>query len=93
MLPVAERLPDHHLVDTARHILEVVSLHHHRDAAGDLDILDGTTHLGLGFGESLAVFHRDGAGDFVEMLLEQHLHLEQGLNAVLGRSSAPLGAA
>ena len=52
----AERLADHHLVDAAGNVFEVVALHHHRNAAGDFDVLDGAAHLGFGFGEGLAVF-------------------------------------
>jgi len=35
-----------------------VALHHHRDATGDFDILDGAAHLGFGFG-GFAVFLGD----------------------------------
>jgi hypothetical protein len=46
----AERLANHHLVDAAGNIFEVVALHHHGNAAGHFDILDGAAHLGFGFG-------------------------------------------
>ena len=87
----ADRLADHHLVDAAGDVFEVVALHHHRDAAGDFDVFDGAAHLGFGFGEGLAVFHGDDAGDVVDVLFEQHLQLEERLDAVFGRSAAPFG--
>ena len=34
---------------------------------------------------------RDDAGDVVDVLFEQHLQLEQRLDAVFGRSAAPFG--
>ena len=87
----AERLADHHLVDAAGDIFEIVALHHHGNAAGDFDVLDGAAHLGFGFGEGLAVFLGDDAGDVVDVIFEQHLQLEQRLDAVFGRSAAPFG--
>src|SRR6202049_501843 len=66
----AERLADHHLVDAAGNIFEVVALHHHRDAAGYFDVLDGAAHLSFGFGERLAVFLGEDAADFIEMIFE-----------------------
>ena len=87
----AERLADHHLVDAAGDIFEVVALHHHGNAAGDFDVFDGAAHFGFGFGESLAIFLRDDAGDVVDVIFEQHLQLEERLDAVFGRSAAPFG--
>ena len=87
----AERLADHHLVDAAGDVFQVVALHHHRNAAGDFHVFDGAAHLGFGFGEGLAVFRGDDAGDVVDVLFEQHLQLEQRLDAVFGRSAAPFG--
>ena len=87
----AERLADHHLVDAAGDVFEVVALHHHRNAAGDFDVFDRAAHLGFGFGESLAVFLSDDASDVVDVIFEQHLQLEERLDAVFGRSAAPFG--
>ncbi len=87
----AERLADHHLVDAAGNIFEVVALHHHGDAAGYFDVLDGAAHLGFGFGERLAVFLGEDAADVIEMIFEQHLELEERLDAVFRRSAAPFG--
>ena len=87
----AERLTDHHLVDAAGDVFEVVALHHHRNAAGDFDILDAAPHFGLRFSEGLAVFLRDDAGDVVDMIFEQHLQFEKRLDAVFGRGAAPFG--
>src|ERR1700732_2282363 len=78
----AERLGGHHLVDAAGNIFEVVALHHHRDATAYFDVLDGTAHLSFGFGERLAVFLGEDAADFIEMIFEQHLQLEERLDAV-----------
>jgi len=80
-----------HLIDAARHIFEVVALHHHGNATGDFDVFDCASHLGFGFGEGLAVFLRDDAGNVVEVIFEQHLQLEQWLDAVFGRRAAPFG--
>ena len=66
-------------------------MHHHGNAAGHFDVFDGAAHLGFGFGEGLAVFLRDDAGDVVDVIFEQHLQLEQRLDAVFGRSAAPVG--
>ncbi len=87
----AERLTDHYFVNATGDVFEVVTLHHHGDAAGDFDVLDPAAHFGFGFGEGLAIFLRDDAGDVVNMLFEQHLQLEEWLDAVFGRRVAPLG--
>ena len=84
-----ERLANHHLVDAASHVFEVVALHHHGNAAGDFDILDGPSKLGPGFGERFSVLARDGPAEVVNVLFEQHLELEQRLNTVLRRSPSP----
>src|ERR1022692_1401744 len=75
----AERLANHHLVDAADNILEVVPLHHHGNAAGDFDILDAAgdvvdvlfeKHLQLEewlnavFRRSAAPFREGGGGGF-----------------------------
>ena len=87
----AERLANHHFVDAARDVFEVVALHHHGNAAGDFDVLDGAAHLGFGFAEGLAVFLGDDAADLVEVIFEQQLQLEQRLDAVFGRRAPPGG--
>jgi hypothetical protein len=43
----AERLADHHFVDAAGDVFEVVALHHHGNAAGDFDVFDGAAHSAL----------------------------------------------
>ena len=85
----ADGLANHHLVDAASDVFEVVALHHHRDAAGHFHIFDGATHLSFGFGEGLAILRGDDASDVVDVLLEQHLELEERLDAIFGRSAAP----
>src|ERR1700688_2967226 len=87
----ADGLANHHLVDAAGDVFKVVSLHHHGDTAGDLHVFNRPAHFGFGFGESLAVFLRDDAGDVVEVIFEQHLQLKERLDAVFGRSAAPFG--
>ena len=74
----AEGLANHHFVDAAGHVFEVVALHHHGNATGDFDIFDGAAHFGFGFGEGLAVFLGDDAGDVVEVIFEQHFSLKSG---------------
>ena len=74
----AQRLADHHFVDAAGHVFEVVALHHHRNAAGDFDVFDGAAQLGLGFGERLAIFRGDDAGKFVDLLFENVFSLNSG---------------
>ncbi len=86
----AQRLADHNLVDSAGHVFEVVALHHGRDTAGNLNVFDGAAHFALGFSEGLAIFLSKDAGDVVEVIFEQHLQLEQRLNAVLSGRAAPL---
>src|SRR3984957_3297125 len=87
----AEGLGDHHFADAAGHVFKVVALHHHGDAAGDLHVFNRPAHFGFGLGECLAVFLSDDAGDVVEVIFEQHLQLEQRLDAVFGRSASPFG--
>ena len=65
-----QRLADHHLVDAARDIFQVVALHHHRNAAGHLHILDRAPHLRLRLGEGLAILLRNEAADVIEVILE-----------------------
>src|ERR1700676_132847 len=87
----SDGLADHHLVDAAGDVFEVIALHHHGNAAGDLDVLNRPAHLGFRFGEGLAIFLRDDAGDVVDVIFEEHLQFEERLDAVFGRSAAPFG--
>ncbi len=72
----AEWLADHHFVDAAGHVFEVVALHHHGNAAGDFDVLDGAAPLGFGLGEGLAVFLSDDAAQFVDVIFQKLLQFE-----------------
>ncbi len=65
-------------------------MHHHGNAASYFDVFDRAAHFGFGFGEGLAVFLRDDAGDVVDVVFEQHLQFEERLDAVFGRSAAPV---
>src|SRR6202044_3448972 len=87
----AEGLADHHLVDAAGDVFEVVALHHHGDATSYLNVFNRPAHLSFGFGEGLAIFLRDDAGDVVDVIFEQHLQLKQRLDAVFRGRAAPLG--
>src|SRR5213596_3860812 len=66
-----------------------VALHHHRDAAGDFDVLDRAPQLGFSFSESLPVFLRDDPAQFVKVILKKLLQLEERLNAVFRWRAAP----
>ena len=85
----AEGLADHHLVDAAGDVLGVVPLDHRRGPACHLDVLDGPAHLGARFADGLAGFHRDGAREVFDVLVEQRLQLEQILNPLADRNPPP----
>ena len=85
----SQRLADHDFVDPARHVFEVVALHQRGDPAGDLYILDAAPQFGTRFRQCLAVLGRGDTGNFVEMLFQQLLQLEQILNAVFRRRRPP----
>src|SRR5579864_1851434 len=87
----SERLPDHGFVDAARDIFKVVPLHHHGNAAGDFDVFNSAAKLGFGFSKGFAVFLRDDSRQLVNVILEKHFQLEEGLNAVLRGSASPGG--
>jgi len=78
-----------HFVHAGSHVLEVVALHHHGNAAGDFDIFDGAPKFGAGFRESLAIFDSDDSGEFVEIFFEEIPEREQVSNALAGRRAAP----
>ena len=83
------RLANHRFVNAAGDVLKIVALHHHRNAACDLDVFDSAAKLGFRFAERLPVFNRDQAAQFVEVLFEQHFQFEERLNSVFGRCAAP----
>ncbi len=87
-IPTGWRIID--LIDARRDVFEVVSLHEHRDAAGDLDIFDGAAHFAFGLGEGLAVFHDDSAGELVDVVFEQLFEREEILHAIARRRATPL---
>ena len=86
----AERLADHHLVDAARDVFEVVALHHRGNSAGHFHIFDGPAQFRLALGKRFAVFLRDDAAQLVQMIFEQHFQLEERLDAVFRRRAPPL---
>ena len=52
----SERLADLHFVHARSYVLEVVTLHHHGDAASNFDVFDGAAEFGASLGEGLAIF-------------------------------------
>ncbi len=72
----AERLADHHFVDARRDVLVVDALHQRRNAAGDLDVLDGAPHFGDALAVGLAALLGDGSRQIVCVLFEERLQLE-----------------
>src|SRR5271154_3578283 len=84
----AERLANLHFVDAWSDVFQVVALHHHGNAAGDLDIFDASAQFCFRFAKGLAVFKSDQAREFVEMLFKQILQLEEILHALPRGSSA-----
>ena len=86
----AERLANHDFVNAAGDVFEVITLHHHGNAAGDFDVFDSAAEFGFGFGESFAVFDGYKSAEFVDMLFKEHFEFEERLDAVLGRSAAPV---
>ncbi len=85
----SERLADLHFVHARSHVLEVVALHHHGNAAGDFDVFDGAAEFGACFGKGLAVFERDDAGEVVEILFEKIFQFKEILDALARRGAAP----
>ena len=71
-----KRLADHHFVDAASHIFQVIALHHHRNAAGNLNVFDGAAQFSLSFRKSLAVFLGDDASQFINVLFQKLLQFE-----------------
>src|SRR5208337_92931 len=85
----AQRLAYQRLIHARRDVLQVVPLHHHRNAAGYFDILDSAPEFRLRFGEGLAVFQGDESGDLVDVIFQEEFQLEQILNALSWGSAAP----
>ena len=72
----AERLPDHHFVDAAGHVFQVVALHHGGNPASDFHIFDGAAQLGLGLGKRLAILGGEDTGQVLDLRFENVLQLE-----------------
>ena len=85
----AERLANLHFIDAGSHVLKVVALHHHGNAASDFNVFDGAAELGAGFGEGFAVFECDDAGEIVKIFFEEIFQLEEILDALTGRRAPP----
>ena len=86
-----ERLPNHDLVDAARHILQVVALHERGNAARDLDILYAATQLRLGLRQESSRFQVLWCARCRQSSVEKLLELEKKLNAIGRGCFAPGG--
>jgi hypothetical protein len=86
-----EWLADLHFIHAGSHVLKVVALHHHGDAARDFDVFDTAPEFGFGFCESFSIFDGDESRKFVDVFFEKILELEQILNTFARRSTAPRG--
>ncbi len=87
------RLAQDVLVDTGGDILQDAALHHQRDAASHLHVLNRPAHLALGFFEGLAVLLDDRSRQVIELEFEQVFQLEQVLDALRGGVSRQSGKA
>ena len=85
----SQRLPNHHLVNAGRHVLQVVSLHQRGNPAGDFHVLNRAPQFRARFAHRLPVFLRADLRQFLDVVFQQLLQLEQILNAVFGRRAAP----
>ncbi len=85
----AEREADGPAVDAPAD-LETFAGHQLRQAARELDALDGTQDAAFGLGPGLAVFLGDPGGQAIDLGLHQRLHPEEHLDPVLDRGRAPL---
>ena len=66
-------------------------MHHHRNAASNFDVFDGTPHFGFAFGKSLTIFLSDDSSEVIDVTFQQLLQLEERLDAVFRRSASPIG--
>jgi len=80
-----------HFIHAGSDIFKVVALHHHGNAASDFDVFDGAAQFGAGFGEGLAIFEGDDAGEIVEIIFEEIFQLEKVLYALAGGSATLRG--
>jgi len=87
----ADGLADHHLIDAAPPIFRGCSLASSWECHRRLRRFRLRVASRLWLRRGLAVFLRDDAGNVVEVIFEQHLQLEQWLDAVFGRRAAPFG--
>ena len=85
----AQRFAELHRVITGGDIHQRLALHHLGRAAGELDNLDDLEDVAHGLVPLLAVLLGAQIGQFVQMLVEQLLHLEEHLSALADRRVAP----
>src|SRR5262249_50058894 len=87
----ADRLPDHVLVNAARHVFGKIAHHHRGNAAGDLHILDGAAYLPARVVQYLAVLDGDAAGQRLELPPHEVFGLEEVLTTGGRGTPPPLG--
>jgi len=85
----SKRFADGTLVDVGRGVEQRPALHHRRDAAGDLDVLDTASDLAARLRDCLPVFLDENLGEAVLVFLQKLLQLEQRLDAFLDRALGP----
>ena len=64
-------------------------MHHHRNTARDFHVFNRAAKFGFCFAQRLSVFDGDEPRQFVDVLFEQHLQLEERLDAVFRRRASP----
>jgi hypothetical protein len=85
----SQRLANLHFIHAGGHVLKVVALHHHRNAASNFHIFNAAAQLGFRLSKSLSVLESNEARKFVEIFFQQVFQLEKILDTLAGRSAAP----
>jgi hypothetical protein len=86
----AEGLAEEVFVDAAGDVFVVPALDEGGHAAGDFDVLDAALEFADGFGEGLAAFAGDGAGEGVEVAFDEGFEAVEGLDAFDDGGVAPV---
>jgi hypothetical protein len=86
----ADRLPHDLAIETRRDVLESVAHEHGRCTARHFHTLDAAAHAAPCFVKRLAVFGRDDARDFFEMVVEELAEREHRARADHRRRLAPV---
>ena len=77
-------------VVAGRNVHEAFALHELRHAAGEFDDFPGLQHIAHGFVPGLALFDAEQAHQFVQVLVDELLHLEQHLHPLVDGGVRPL---